>query len=87
MHIVAMAMGSDEAAILECMQAGVAQQKVFCWVYRAVLYVRVRGFMKHYWQETANKHTHTHKKNNQPTKQKKLTYVGYAKITLKENHQ
>lgn len=51
MHIVAMAMGSDEAAILECMQAGVAQQKVFCWVYRAVLYVRVRGFMKHYWQE------------------------------------
>lgn len=51
MHVVAMATGSDEAAILECMQAGVAQQKVSCWIYKAVLCVHVRDFMKHYWQK------------------------------------
>lgn len=77
MHIVAMAMGSDEAAILECMQAGVAQQKVFCWVYRAVLYVRVRGFMKHYWQEYSLKKKKKHQKKKQPKSETK-----YVRMSL-----
>lgn len=50
---VAIATSRDEAAILEYRQAGVAQQKVSGWIYKAVLYVHIRQrfYETHYLQE------------------------------------